>query len=60
MSLLIATSKYYDFLHVAHFLIPLGVLNLALIALDVYLKESSEKDGPLGYDDAYKLDAALF
>ena len=37
MSLLIATSKYYDVLHVLHFLIPLGVLNLALIAIGAYL-----------------------
>ncbi len=37
MSLLIATSKYYDVLHVVHFLIPLGLLNLALIVLGSYL-----------------------
>jgi len=37
ISVLIATSKYYDVLHVVHFLIPLGVLNLALIVLGVYL-----------------------
>jgi uncharacterized membrane protein YidH (DUF202 family) len=36
-SLLIATSKYYDVLHVLHFLIPLGVFNLALVVLGVYL-----------------------
>ena len=37
MSVLIATSKYYDVLHVLHFLIPLGVLNLALIIFGFYL-----------------------
>lgn len=37
MSVLIATSKYYDFLHVLHFLIPLGILNLALIIFSAYL-----------------------
>ena len=37
MSLLIATSKYYDVLHVLHFLVPLGALNLALIVFGVYL-----------------------
>lgn len=37
MSVLIATSKYYDVLHVLHFLIPLGVLNLVLIVLGAYL-----------------------
>jgi uncharacterized membrane protein YidH (DUF202 family) len=37
MSVLIATSKYYDILHVLHFLIPLGVLNLALIFFGAYL-----------------------
>ena len=37
MSVLIATSKYYDVLHVVHFLIPLGILNLALIILGAYL-----------------------
>jgi uncharacterized membrane protein YidH (DUF202 family) len=37
MSLLIATSKYYDALHVLHFLIPLGALNLALIIFGAYL-----------------------
>ena len=33
MSVLIATSKYYNVLHVLYLLIPLGVLNLALVAL---------------------------
>ncbi|MEX1298587.1 MAG: hypothetical protein AB1Z38_01675 [Desulfotignum sp.] len=37
MSVLIATSKYYDVLHVLHFLVPLGVLNLALIVFGAYL-----------------------
>lgn len=37
ISVLIATSKYYDVFHVLHFLIPLGVLNLALIVLGSYL-----------------------
>ena len=31
LSFLIATSKYYDVLHVLHFLVPLGALILALI-----------------------------
>ncbi len=37
MSVLIATSKYYDVLHVLHLLVPLGVLNLALIVFGAYL-----------------------
>jgi uncharacterized membrane protein YidH (DUF202 family) len=37
MSVLIATSKYYDALHVVHFLVPLGIVNLALIILGAYL-----------------------
>jgi len=37
ISVLIATSKYYDALHVVHFLVPLGILNLALIILGAYL-----------------------
>ena len=36
-SLLIATSKYYDVLHVLHFLIPLLALNTALVVLGAYL-----------------------
>jgi len=36
-SFLIATSKYYDVLHVLHFLIPLLLLNLALIVFGAYL-----------------------
>ena len=37
ISVLIATSKYYNIFHVLHFLIPLGVLNIALIILGSYL-----------------------
>ena len=37
ISFLIATSKYYDVLHVLHFIIPLGALNLFLIVLGAYL-----------------------
>lgn len=37
MSVLIATSKYYDFLHVASFIIPIILLNIALTALGIYL-----------------------
>jgi uncharacterized membrane protein YidH (DUF202 family) len=37
LSVLVATSKYYDFFHVLHFLIPLLVLNVALIVLGSYL-----------------------
>ncbi len=37
MSVLIATSKFYDALHVVHFLIPIGILNLVLVILGVYL-----------------------
>src|SRR5712671_528864 len=37
LSVLVATSKYYDILHVLHFLIPLLALNLALIILGSYL-----------------------
>ena len=36
-SVLIATSKYYDILRVLPFLIPLGLLNLGLVSLGVYL-----------------------
>ena len=36
-SVLIATSKFYEFLHVLHFLIPLGVLNIALVIFGAYL-----------------------
>ena len=37
MSVLIATSKYYDVLHVLHFLIPLVALCIVLIFFGVYL-----------------------
>lgn len=37
ISLLIATSKYYDVVHVLHLLIPLVLLDLGLIALGVHL-----------------------
>lgn len=37
LSVLIATSKYYDMLTVINLLVPLGVLVLCLIALGVYL-----------------------
>lgn len=37
LSVLIATSKYYDFLHVIHLLVPLLVITAALIFLGAYL-----------------------
>ena len=37
MSVLIATSKYYDVLKVLHFLIPLGVVNLVMIVFGIHL-----------------------
>jgi uncharacterized membrane protein YidH (DUF202 family) len=37
LSVLVATSKYYDVLHVLQFLIPLLILSLALIVLGSYL-----------------------
>lgn len=37
MSFLIATSKYYTILNVLHLMIPLAVLNSALIIFGVYL-----------------------
>ena len=37
ISILIATSKFYDVLHVLHFLIPLTALNLILIVFGAYL-----------------------
>jgi uncharacterized membrane protein YidH (DUF202 family) len=37
MSVLTATSRYYSVLNVLHFLVPLGVINLALIIIGVYL-----------------------
>ena len=36
-SFLIVTSKYYDVLQVLHFIVPLGVLNLSLVVLGIYL-----------------------
>jgi uncharacterized membrane protein YidH (DUF202 family) len=36
-SLLIATSRYYDVLHVVHLLVPLMSLNGLLVVLGVYL-----------------------
>ena len=37
ISVLIATSKYYDILNVLHFIIPLSMLNFGLIILGFYL-----------------------
>jgi len=37
LSVLIATSKYYDVLQVLHLLIPLGMLIIVLIAFGIYL-----------------------
>jgi uncharacterized membrane protein YidH (DUF202 family) len=37
MGLLIATSRYYDVLHVLHLIIPLAIMLLALIVLGGYL-----------------------
>jgi len=37
LSVLIATSRYYDLVHVLHFMIPLLALNAALVLLGVYL-----------------------
>lgn len=37
VSLLIATSKYYDIFNVLHFLIPLAIINIGLMILGVYL-----------------------
>lgn len=37
LSVLIATSKYYNFMHVLHLLVPLLTLNLLLVVLGVYL-----------------------
>ena len=34
ISVLIATSRYYDIFHVLHFLVPLVVFNLGLIVLN--------------------------
>jgi hypothetical protein len=37
LSVLIATSKYYDMFHVMHFLLPLLAICLALVILGTYL-----------------------
>ena len=37
LSLLIVTSKYYDVVHVIHFIVPLVILCLGLVALGSYL-----------------------
>src|SRR5438552_14495066 len=37
LSVLIATSRYYDLLHVVPLMVPLLVLNTALISLGAYL-----------------------
>jgi len=37
LSVLIATSRYYEVLHVLYFLVPLGALTLALIIIGVHL-----------------------
>ena len=37
VSLLIATSKYYDIFNVLHFLIPLAIINIGLMILGIYL-----------------------
>lgn len=37
LSLLIATSKYYDIIHVLHFVLPLAAILAALIVLATYL-----------------------
>lgn len=37
MSFLIATSRYYDAIHVLHLLIPLGILMISLIGFGAYL-----------------------
>ena len=37
MSVLIATSKYYNVFHVLHFLIPLSILSFGLIIFGAYL-----------------------
>ena len=37
ISVLIATSKYYDISKVLHFIVPLGILNIGLVLLGSYL-----------------------
>jgi hypothetical protein len=43
LSLLVATSRYYDFFHVLYLIIPLFLLNAALAALGGYLIVRSVK-----------------
>jgi uncharacterized membrane protein YidH (DUF202 family) len=37
LSVLVATSKYYDFMHVIHLIIPLLIISAAMIFLGSYL-----------------------
>ncbi len=37
LSLLIATSKYYDIINVLHLILPLMLINLCLVVLGTYL-----------------------
>ena len=37
LSVLIATSRYYDFLHVLHLMVPLLILSSLLVIFGVYL-----------------------
>lgn len=37
VSVLIATSRYYDVLHVLHLLVPLLFINLVLVVFGIYL-----------------------
>lgn len=37
LSVLVATSKYYDFIHVIHFMIPLLIICVAMVFLGSYL-----------------------
>jgi uncharacterized membrane protein YidH (DUF202 family) len=41
MSVLVATSRYYDVVHVLHFLVPLILLIVALLAFGIYLVSRS-------------------
>jgi uncharacterized membrane protein YidH (DUF202 family) len=41
MSVLIATSKYYDIIYVLHLMIPLGIIIFAIIVFGTYLIISS-------------------
>lgn len=43
LSILIATEKYYDVFNVLHFMVPLLLLNIALIVLGAYLVIRSVK-----------------